>query len=339
MAIAPKLPDGKTHKELLADLLRISVAGPSEKKQLIEKRIPKTLGCMYDGKPTKVKELLLTTTVESTVLLTTELRNTFIEGSEPAKQARYACQILPMKTKTESFPVGETGTYAPIVGEGAPIPIEIQDYSSVTLTAVKYGSMPMITYEMINDSQFDVIAMEVAKAGKRLENRLNQEVIDEFLGTLAATSTYCTDFGNAGATPLTHLNEAIATIKNSGYLPDRVLLHPSCLAAYRTALHSLYFDAGTGNFTSQGITTRFCGLDVYECGVADDTDTYVWGWGTDNYLGGVVFDSTAGVCIGMRQDIMVEQFNDQIRQLVGCAGTMRFDVEVISATANNLLQY
>lgn len=343
MATAPKLPEGKSHREFAADLLRITkeFGGPAEKAKYLEdnRDFLKQLEGTYDGKRTDVHELLLSTTVESTVLLTTEIMNVFIEGSEPAKQARYACQIFPMTTKTQSFPVGETGTYASEVAEGAPVPIEIQDYSSVTLTAKKYGSRPVVTKEMVDDAMFDVIALEVSKAGARLENRLNREVVDELLGTLAATSTYCTDFGNAGATPLTFLNNAIATIQNSGYLPNRVLVHPSCVAAYRTAIQGMYWDAGTGVMKSQTGLNGLYGLDWFQTGVADNTATYVWGWGTDNYLGGAVFDSSAGICIGMRQDIQVEQYNDPIRQVVGMTGTMRFDVECIKETACNLLQY
>jgi hypothetical protein len=188
-----------------------------------------------------------------------------------------------MNSKVMQVNVGETGTYAPIVAEGAEIPADEQDYSAVTFTAVKRAVRPLITQELVDDSMFPVISWEIAKAGARLENSLKRAMVDEILTTNAATASLCTDFGNAGATPLTHLDEAITTVKNNGYIPNRVLFHPSCFSAYRIALQGLYYD--TGVTSNQGLPKVF-GLDAYETGVTDDNSSYTWGWGTDNYLGG-----------------------------------------------------
>lgn len=326
-----------SHQKLFADMLKLAYAGPSEKKDIIEHCIPKNLGCHYDGKKTTVKELLLSTGIESTTLLQTEIANVIIEGAEPFKQARNAIKTIPMNSKVMQVNIGETGTYAPVVAEGAEIPIDTQDYGSVTFTAKKYGVRPLITKELVNDALFDVVALEAAKAGARLENALNRAVVDEILGTNAATAALCTDFGGSGATPITFLNNTIATIKNSGFLPDRVLLHPSAAAAYRNAMYGLNYEYGN-SLGTQGVP-NLCGCAMYETGVADNTATYVWGWGTNDYLGGYVFDSNAAIAIGMRQDIQVEQYQDPIRDLVGLSATMRFDVQCLNSSAGILLQY
>jgi len=336
-----KLPNGYTHERLLSEMLQMAFAGPSEKKSILTKneKTYKMLGKSIDGKRSNVHELLLTTSVESTTLLQTEVRQTLIEGADAVKQARNAFPVWPMDAKVVQVNIGEASTYAPIVAEGAEIPVRTQDISPVTFTAVKRGLRPLITKEMIKFSKFPVMAQEISFVGRCLENSLNRSVIDEFLGTLAATAAYCTDFGNAGATPLTFLDKALTTVKNSGYLPDRVLFHPSCTSAYRLAMQGLNFDVNKGIMDTQGITGKLHGLNAYETGVTDDTVAYAWGWGTDGYLGGVVYDSTSALAIGMAEDINVEDFYDPIHQLQSMSCTMIYDVQCLSNTASNLLQY
>jgi hypothetical protein len=341
MAELIKLPNNYTHTRLLGELLQIAHAGPNEKKEVIEKNEStyRQLGFKYDGKATNLRELLMGTEVDKTSLLTTEINQTLIEGAEPAKCMRQAIPIFQMKSKSEIVSYGEAGTYAEAVAEGAEIPIDTQDLTPITFTAVKRGVRPLITKELVKFAKFDIIAMEIKKAGLRLENALNRACIDEFLTTCAATATLCTDFGNAGATPLTHLDEAVTTIKNSGFQPNKVIFHPSCTSAYRLAVQGLYFDGvGSDVIRGQGLP-RIYGLDAYECGVSDNNSSYVWGWGTDNYIGGVVNDSTASQMIGMVQDIEVEEQYDPIRQLHNLPCTMMFDVQCLNPVATNLLQY
>jgi hypothetical protein len=231
---------GTTHRELTANLLRVAHGGPVEMKQYVDEndRLLRQLGHVdEDLKERSYRELLLSGSMESSTLLQTEIAQTFIEGAEPFKQARNAVNTIPMKSNVMQINLGETGTYAEIVAPAAEIPIDTQDYTSVTFTARKRGVRPLITKELVADSLFDVVALEVSKAGARLENALNRSVVDELLGTCAATAALCTDFGNAGATPLKFIDTACTTIKNNGYLPNRVLFTPP--APLRTARPSV----------------------------------------------------------------------------------------------------
>lgn len=333
-----KLPEGKTHTDLLAEMLQLAHAGPGEQKELLGKneKYYKHLGCMYDGKATNVHELLLSTTVESTTLLQTEVKQTLIEGANAMKCVRDAFPIYPMQGETMQINIGETSVYAPKVKQGSIIPVRTQDYSPVTFTAEKRALRPLITKEMIKFSRFPVIAQEVNFTGRALENALNREVVDKLLAGLAATAGYNTDFGGAGATPLTYINTAVTTIKNNGFLPDKVMFHPSCFNAYRVALNALNWDTGTMNNQS---LPKVAGLTPYECGVTDSNATYEWGWGTDNYRGGLVYDSTCAFAIGMAEDITVEDFYDPIRQLQSMSCSIIFDAQCLQKSAMNLLQY
>ena len=141
--------------------------------------IPRELGTVFDGKVEPVRELLLSTAIESTNLIQTEMYATVVEGAEPFKVMRQALNVLPMNAATLDIPVGEVGSYAREVAEGAEVPISTQDYSKVTFTAKKIAERPVITDEMVADALYPVIELELRKAGAKLENKINQMAIVE----------------------------------------------------------------------------------------------------------------------------------------------------------------
>lgn len=329
------MTDSMTHTRRLAQFLAMDAMGPAELKQTAEK-LPRELAYHdFDGKVQNARELLISEGIQGSTLIPTEILATVLEGSEPAKCFRGVLPVLSMKGMVMKVPYGETGTYAPIVAEGAEIPVESQTYSAMTLTAAKRAVRPLITNEMIEDSLFDIIAMEVRKAGFRLENSINQRA----LSVILENSGSAVDFGGSGANIMSNSAKGVAQVQGYGFMPDKIVVHPTFHGAAIGAVSTNYFDAVGGAPYQNGQLGRMLGCDIHMCGVTDDSSTYTWGWGTNDYIGGLVIDSRSAGAIGMRRDISVEHYADSIRDMQGISVSARFDAAYALAYSIVRLQY
>ena len=294
--------------------------------------IPKELGYNHDGKLLQVKELLLTEAVESTTLIQAEAHATVMEGSEPSICIRRALPTVGMKSRTMNWTVGETGTYAPEVPEATDIPIDDQDYSSVEFIAKKYGVRPLITKELIEDGLFNVAELEMRKAGRRVENRLNQNGITELIDS--AGLEHDTAGTNQG---IKAIAAAVSKVRAAGFNPDSLIMHPSAEAIVLAEfVPTNYYP--TEAIVNTGMVPNILGLKTHTCGVTKN-GTQEWDYDTDADIGMVIYDSVAAAAIGMRRDVTVENYDDPIKDMVGMTVTSRFDVEAIIANACCRVEY
>jgi hypothetical protein len=327
--------------QLLVKALEAAVAGPAEQKRLqarmVAQDIPlveRQLGYTYmiqgeDGKQYKARELLLSEAVETGTLIQTEIYRTVLEGSEPAKCFRNAVPVFKMNSNVMQINIGETGTYAPFVAEGSEIPINTQDYTARTWTSRKFGERPTITREMVEDALFNVVEMEIRKTGYRIENTLNQwmlQVLIENAGNehdiAAAAGTVA---GVKAVIAARQLNAA------DGFISDTIVYHPA-MTNYLYADFVPGYTPAAQNYINTGTLPPVMGCRVFECGVELTSTSsptkvssagYDWAPPTDGKIGGLVYDSKSCGGIGMRHDIRVEECKDPIRDLIGMAVTMR----------------
>ena len=319
--------------QLFKTYAKIGIEEPNGRAlQRIVETIPRSLGAVHDGKIEPVRELLLSTAIESTTLLQTEMHATVLEGAEPWKCMRQACVTLPMKANTLTIPVGEVGSYAPEVAEGAEIPISDQDYTAVTLTAKKYGVRPMVTDEMVADALYPVIEMEIRKAGAKLENTLNQIALTNLIDNTSANE-HDASGSNLG---IKAIATAIKLVKADGFIPDRIVLHPDAEAL----IMADYIPTGyVGAEAAQsGKLPNLLGLSPFITNVAD-ASSQTWEYNSDGDIGMVVFDSGNSTVIGERQPITIKRFDDVIRQLQGGTVSARWAVDTLQANAGARIEY
>ena len=91
-----------------------------------------------------------------------------------------------------------------------------------------------------------------------------------------------------------------------------------------------------------GSMGNIMGCNTYMEGIAlasSTTNSKVWGFTADNYIGAVMLDTSHCGGIGMRQDTKVEQYADSIRQMQGISVSIRFDVQKMLADAIGTVQY
>ncbi|MFA7121203.1 MAG: phage major capsid protein [Bacilli bacterium] len=319
--------------QLLKTYLKIGLEEPNGRAlEHAVASIPRSLGTVHDGKVEPVRELLLTTAIESTTLIQTEMHATVLEGAEPWKCMRQACRVLPMKANTLTIPVGDVGSYAPEVAEGAEIPISDQDYTSVTLTAKKYGVRPMVTDEMVADSLYPVIEMEIQKAGAKLENTLNKIALGALIdGT--ANNEPDTNGANQG---IKAIATAVKKVKSDHFLADRIVMCPDAEAL----IMADYIPTGyVGAEAAQnGKLPNLLGLAPFVTSV-EAASTQTWGYAADGNIGMVVFDSNNSTVIGERQGITVKRYEDIIRQIQGGTVSARWAVGTLQANAGARIEF
>ena len=314
------------HTRRLAQFLEMDAMGASELKKTVEHSVPRELSYHdFDGKVVNARELLISEGIQGSTLIPTEIYATVMEGAEPAKCMREVLPIFHMKGISMAMPYGESGTYAPVVAEGAEVPVQDQTYSSASFTAKKYAVRPLITNEMIDDALFDVIASEVRKSGMRLENALNYKCLDDLLGYYG-NSQSC---GTAGATPLVFAAKLIADMQADGMAPNKLIVHPAF--AGLSMAEAIPFTNQYGvEVIKTGSMGNIMGCDTRMLGIAltsSTVNTRYWDFSSSGRVGAIMLDTAHCGGIGMRQDIKVEQYADSIRQMQGITCSMRFDFQ------------
>ena len=319
--------------QLLRTYLDIGLNAPTGRAlERAVSKIPRELGTVFDGKVEPVRELLLTTAIESTNLIQTEMYKTVVEGAEPFKVMRQALNVLPMGAATLDIPVGEAGSYAREVAEGAEVPISTQDYSKVTFTAKKIAERPVITDEMVADALYPVIELELRKAGAKLENKINQMAIVELVDNSSANE-HDTNGSNQG---IKAIAAAVAKVEADGFMPDRIVMCPGFKAGLMAEFVPTGFSGADTVMT--GKLPNLLGLQAFVSNVVHTTAAS-WAYAAGDNIGAVVFDSQNSTMLGIRQDITVKRYDDVVRMLQGTVVSARVAVDTLQANAGARIKY
>ena len=306
------------------------------RRAIVEREVPKELTTWHNDKVVNVRELLQTESIVGTTLVPAQVLATVIDGAEPEKCMRELVPVLNAKgQRSLVVPLGETGTYAAEVAEGAAAEDDEITYSTATYTIKKYVSKPSITEEMIADGMWDVAAIETAKAGARLENAFNQQV----LSTLLEGSGDEIDVSAANV-GLKAVAKAQAEMMANGFKPDRLVLHPTAMGYIMEEFTPAggYYAVGDQTISGQ-LPANILGMKVGVCGVTDTSSTYTWGYGTDGYMGMLLLDSRSCGGAAMNQDMTVTEFDDPLKGIKSFKAMMRFGTATHHAYAAERVEY
>lgn len=319
----------------LKTLLRMCVAGPAERKQLSE-MLPKKMRAYQDGKVYEidnVREFILSTDLEGSGLVQYEIDATVKKGAVKAKCVREALPILRMNTDTMRVPYGNGEQSPPTVKEGAEFPAMYQDYAYVTLEAVKRGWHVPVSEELIMDGKFDIIAIELEKAGRNLEYQLNEMVISAMLDA-AGNEHDCTG-SNLGVKAVVG---AKTLVDADGFNADKGILHPQAYGQVFSDFVPSY-NAQAQGILESGKLPMIAGVTPYVCSVPDVSSTYTWGYAADGNIGMLVFDSGNAGFIGIREDVTIKAFEQPLKMLQSPIVYARWDFATLHADAISRVEY
>ena len=320
----------------LTKLLEFGFAGNAERSKMLNKESFKKIV----GEDTHKLLQSEATAIADSTLVQEEVYKTVIEGTEPVKCMREILPIINTDTYSVRFVKGEVGTYAGKIAEGAKIDIDTQTYEKQDITIDKWGIRPLITNELIEDSLFDVVELELKKAGARLENALNRQCLYQILqGTHKISTSTLNPAGPHFA--ISDIAQAIGKVKKQNLLPDILLVHPTAEAYLLQDSNLAYVSfAGSPGALRQGeIGRTLMGLKPYSCTATDSADP-TW---DDTTAGSdvtaiVLSKKDLGVIL-MRRDVTIEQYDDPIHDLVGISLTMRFGTDVLNEKAGCLIYH
>ena len=291
------------------------------KTDLAVKRLEEKLSVSFNGRPItvmqselrqKIGEALKNNRLHEILLsdasqATAKVLDTVWEAAKPQLIDRELAVVIAQDAPLIKVPRAKISK-AFEVAEGAEIPVGTEDYDSVTLTPKKYGVRPLISREMVEDTEWDVIEYQLAEAGRAMADLETETIIAQMIS----------DAGNsvaAGTGGMLAYSDVVSIVKEcliDGYTPDAIAIHPSELADLLkdTAIQKA-MEWGGEAVAPSGQIARLLGMQVLvSTKITSGTALIV-----DSKHAGVLF---------IRRDITAEDYEDPVKDLAGVAITSRW---------------
>lgn len=213
-----------------------------------------------------------------------------------------------------------------LVGEGQEVPIDLAETSTFNMKPVKYGLRPVVTKEMQEDGQWDMIQHNIKEAGFRMGEKLDALILDE-LDTAAALVT--DDNGDSrsahsvtggAAITVKNITDAMAYLEADTYKPTDLILDSAVANDVRNIDTFVEADkAGVTNPSKSLIGTIF-GMKVWVTTNA-----------TANYA--YIIDRAHALCLAEKRPITIERYDDVTRDLSGVVVTARWKARYLRPDA------
>jgi hypothetical protein len=328
------------HVRALADAFEMMFASKAEARELAQARIPKNLTVDVDGKIHNARELVLSEGIANTPLVQIQYYNTMMEGAKVAQIARQAFRSERMsKGNTLRLPFqSQSPGRAPEVPEAAPYRNSNNTYTYRDFTIKKYGEVAPITDEMISDSLFNTMAMEVAGLGEHCENSLNYEMIGVILQN--SGKEHDTAGSNQGIKAIAKAKLALkgfAQTSTGGFAADTIVATTEFESVLNQEL--ILTNYWGGQMVTQGQTPPTIGMPFYATNCEINASSYTWGYDTDGDIGALVFNRQSAGAYVMREDITIEDFREPLQDLTGAKAKIRFGVNYGIANATCRIEY
>lgn len=253
---------------------------------------------------------------------------------EAVKKTTIGTQLLarrfgPQSIKGSSIDVvtADRGSSAVhVIGEGQEVPIDLAETSTFNMKPVKYGLRPVVTKEMQEDGQWDMIQHNISEGGFRMGEELDALILDE-LDTAAAlatddngaTRTAHDVSGGAGIT-VKNITDAMNYLEADNYKPTDIILDTAVANDVRNI--DTFVEADKAGITnpSKSLIGRIFGMNVW-----------VTSNGTANYA--YVIDRAHALCLAEKRPLTIERYNDETRDLAGVVLTARWKARYLRPDA------
>lgn len=260
--------------------------------------------------------------VEGTLLIPKLILPQLIEEVDktliPREMAAQIINGFPGSSTTVNLETPNTMTIR-VIGEGAEIPLDNMDFTTVTYTPVKYGVAIRITREMIEDSQFELFQRNIATAGRRFA----ENETDLVLGQLDLANA--TTAGGAAIT-IANIAESMFDVEENDYVPTDFLLGNEIASDLRNIDTFVEADkAGNREMMDRGFIGTIFNMSVarFSTNAGDNAVA----------TSGYIFDRSQAYGIAIKRDITVENFDLPTFDMQGAAITQRIDVKVLRTKA------
>jgi HK97 family phage major capsid protein len=211
------------------------------------------------------------------------------------------------------------------IAEGAEIWLDQDEYTSVNIKPLKYGVAIRITREMMEDAKWDLLARNVAKAGKRMAENETNLILTEVAANAANTVA-----GGASIT-IANITRAIQYLDDADYTASTILVGNEVMYDLRNIDTFVeYQKVGNTDMLAKGFIGTIYGLKVLKFSTnAAPSTTY------SKYA--VVFDSSEAYAIAEKRAVTVENFDLPTFDMSGACITQRIAVKTLRSNAIALI--
>jgi len=204
-----------------------------------------------------------------------------------------------------------------LISEGAEIPIDQTEYTSINLKPLKYGVAIRITREMLEDAKWNLLQHNIQVAGKRFAENENSLVITE-LDNAANTVS-----GGAAIT-IANITRAMQYLEDSDYNPTTLFVGMEVLNDLRNIDTFVEADKiGNTDMLARGFLGNIYGLNVIRVSTNAGMTT------TTSY----VTDKQHSYMIAEKRPITMENFDLPSNDMSAAAITQRIKVRYLRSAA------
>jgi len=196
------------------------------------------------------------------------------------------------------------------VAEGAEIPLDVEEYSGFNLKPIKYGMRIGITKEMMEDSLFDVMSMNVETAGYEIAD--NEEALIVATLDTGSGQTDSTRVANSNATlPVSDITAAMQGIEEENYNATHMIVGVEVANDLRNIDTFTEADKAGINDPSKKLIGTIFGMKVLVSNNITAVNAYV-------------IDSNHAFLIAEKRPVTIERYFDAARDSSYAAVTHRF---------------
>lgn len=278
----------------------------------------------------RIQEYISTGTgTPGTLLIPKLIMPTLIEAVQKTLIPReMAAQVWgPTQIQGSSFTVDTETPNTLLVrslGEGAEVPLDALDFSTVTFTPVKYGVAVRITREMMEDSQFELFQRNIRTAGIRLAENETKLILTALDGCNSTVT------GGAAIT-IANVTEAMYNIEgaDADFNATDLLIGKEVLTDFRNIDTFVEANkAGNTEMLDRGFKGTLYGANV---ATFSSSSTVVPDSSHPKYA--YVFDRSQTYGIAIKRDITVENFTLPTFDMEGAVITQRIAVALLRSKA------
>lgn len=204
------------------------------------------------------------------------------------------------------------------VGEGAEFPIDAEEYTTFNLKPKKYGVAIRITREFLEDGKWNLLAKNVARAGKELAENETALIVSDALDNAANTVA-----GGAAIT-IPNITRAMQYLEDQDYTPTTLFIGNEVLNDLRNIDTFVEWSkAGNTEMLQRGFTGTIYGMNVIRVSTNAGMTT------TSAY----VTDKEFAYVIAEKRPVTVENFELPTFDMSGAVCSQRLGVRHLRSQA------
>lgn len=205
-----------------------------------------------------------------------------------------------------------------LIAEGAEIFLDQTEYSNLNLKPEKWGVSVRITRELIEDSQFGILAHNLMIVGRRFAENENARIIADALDSAGNSVSGST------AVTIANVTRAMQYLEDNDYTPSDLIIGNEVLNDFRNIDTFVeYSKVGNTEMLARGFLGTIYGMNVIRVSTNAGMTT------TTAY----VIDRNHAYVMAEKRPVTVERFELPQFDMSAAAVTQRFRVKALRAAA------